>query len=61
LADGDRLPARPVGPDAFVVSPRGMEQYVRFFMDGADASAPARAVAYGSRIIARSGPRGQTP
>lgn len=49
-ADGERLIGRPVGPDAFVVSPRGTEQYVRFLMDGARA----RAVAYGLRIIVRT-------
>jgi len=46
-ADGQRSAARPVGADAFVVNPRATEQYVRFLMD---------AVAYGSRIIARSVP-----
>ena len=51
-ADGERLTARAVGPDAFVVSPRGAEQYVRFEMDEANR---ARAVAYGSRIIRRTG------
>lgn len=50
--DGEHLAARAVGPDAFVVSARGGEQYVRFQMEGAER---ARAVAYGSRIIRRTG------
>ncbi len=52
-ADGQRLAARPVGPDAFVVNPRGTDQYVRFLTD---AAGRARAVAYGSRIISRFTP-----
>jgi CubicO group peptidase (beta-lactamase class C family) len=51
-ADGERLAARAVAPDAFVVSPRGTEQYVRFLMDAANR---ARAVTFGSRIITRTG------
>lgn len=50
--DGDRLPARAVGPDAFVVTVRGTEQYVRFHTDGGDR---AWAVAFGSRVIRRTG------
>jgi CubicO group peptidase (beta-lactamase class C family) len=50
-ADGERLSGRAVGPDAFVVSTRGMEQYVRFLIDVGDR---AHAVAYGGRIIART-------
>ncbi|HLW48850.1 MAG TPA: serine hydrolase domain-containing protein [bacterium] len=57
VADDMRLATRPVGPDAFVVRPHGLEQYVHFLVDGRPgAGAAARAVAYGSRIIARSGP-----
>ena len=52
-ADGERLTARPAGPDAFVVAPRGTEQYVRFLVD---PGGRARAVVYGLRIIARSAP-----
>jgi CubicO group peptidase (beta-lactamase class C family) len=61
VADGQRLAARPVGPDAFVVRARGLEQYIRFVMDaGRDTRPTARAVAYGSRIILRTGPLGHT-
>jgi len=49
--DGEPLTARAVGPDAFVVSPRGAEQYLHFQMDGAPR---ARAAAYGLRIIRRT-------
>ena len=49
--DGEHLAARAVGPDAFTVSPRGTEQYLRFHMNGAEQ---AGAVAYGSRIIRRT-------
>jgi CubicO group peptidase (beta-lactamase class C family) len=52
-ADGRRLAARPVGPDAFVVTPLETDVYVRFL---GDAAGPARSVAFGSRIIARSAP-----
>jgi CubicO group peptidase (beta-lactamase class C family) len=51
-ADGERETARPVGPDAFVVAPRGTEQYVRFVVDPEQDH--ARAVAYSLRIIART-------
>ena len=51
-ADGLQLTARPVGVDAFVVRPRGTDQYVRFLMDD---SGRARAILYGLRIIARAG------
>ncbi|HKX17590.1 MAG TPA: serine hydrolase domain-containing protein, partial [bacterium] len=51
-ADGERLPARAVGPDAFTVTVRGTEQYVRFHRNGGDR---AWAVAYGSRVIRRTG------
>lgn len=50
--DGERLAARAVGPDAFIVNARGTDQYVRFLTD---AAGPAQAVAYGSRIITRTG------
>jgi CubicO group peptidase (beta-lactamase class C family) len=62
-ADGVRLSARPVGPDAFVVRPRGMEQYVRFLVDDrpGDGARLARAVAYGWRIIGRAEPREPAP
>lgn len=51
-ADGERLPARAVGPDAFTVTVRGAEQYVRFLRNDGN---PAWAVAYGSRTIRRTG------
>ena len=51
-ADGERRPARAVGPDAFTVTVRGAEQYVRFHRHGGNR---AWAVAYGSRIIRRTG------
>ena len=50
-ADGERLPARAVGPDAFVVTVREAEQYVRFHLTGGRAWA----VAFGSRVIPRTG------
>jgi CubicO group peptidase (beta-lactamase class C family) len=60
-ADGDRMTARPVGPDAFTVNARGLEQYVRFLREGTDEGGAAFAVAYGSRIIRRTGPPRHAP
>lgn len=51
-ADGERLPARAVGPDAFTVTVRHTELYVRFHRNGGGR---AWAVAYGSRVIRRTG------
>jgi CubicO group peptidase (beta-lactamase class C family) len=56
-ADDERMPARPVGPDAFVVKPRGVDQYVRFFVE--PGASRAHGVFAGGRMIARTAP-GQT-